>query len=663
MKKLRGTAMIHTLALISLVLLAAFALAASSLSQLNLSSRYAQRTQADYTARAAMTEFVVRARALTGTHDVTSLPEPIFPKFRGHEVLLENQPRVEGRAVLLLDKCVDNSGGSLPAQSSFDPPGKTSVPPYCLSVVYEVTLGSRHYNYESLVQQRWPYALTAPGPVLIPGRVGPSPTGEADVTGLPPKFWTAPSEVKGRVLALETDVGQDVDSHKSGESRQGNLTNPIKVSMGAYEALYPYAYSGGVSGVPIVQIGGGPSSTHREDSDSRMVLGGGYKMYKLTYGGQPVARQDPFALRENVTGPAMPTAPTLAPAIDTQGGMPQGLVGGANTPPERGWEVSAYYTNTKGAVVHRGVDLVQNQPPNGDGLTTQQTVTVREGNTLNGRARYDYWLNGQDPSEVPSRERMRQLFAKPDTSSWPVNNFPKAKEIIIARDPAPPNLSSSSGLPTPPVYIQAASGQLRYHGNFEPEGYSLDSPLGVEFAQGMAEYLGLPEGYSVQGSLTLQDVSLAVDGNFSLTNYVLKGSRATLIVDGTLTLDGGYLNAGDNGLVIFCRRLIMKAQGNFNGLIVAEKGAAIYGAGSAEPPPAPGLNIKGGLLIGGTDLLVMGVPSVGGGPVLSRMLSAMSPLQMRGIMLTSCKLEYAPQYLRGLNNFGNYEVLATEQRQ
>ena len=69
-KKLRGTAMIHTLALISLVLLAAFALATSSLSQLNLSSRYAQRTQADYTARAAMTEFVVRSRTLAGKHDV-----------------------------------------------------------------------------------------------------------------------------------------------------------------------------------------------------------------------------------------------------------------------------------------------------------------------------------------------------------------------------------------------------------------------------------------------------------------------------------------------------------------------------------------------------------------------------------------------------------------
>lgn len=648
--------MIHTLALISLVLLAAFTLAASSLSQLNLSSRYSQRTQADCTARAAMTEFVVRARALSGKHDVTSLPEPIFPKFRGHEVLLADQPRIDGRAVLLLDRCVDNSGGALPARSAFDAAGKTSVPPYCLSVGYEVTVGSRHYTYESLVQQRWPYALTAPGPVLIPGRVGPSPSGDADVTGLPQKFWSAPSEVKGRVLALETDVTSDVDSHQSGETHLGNLINPIKVSMSAYEALYPYAYSGGLTNVPIVSVGGGPTSTHREDSNSRVILGGGYKIYKISTGGLPVDKPGGVP---KVGGQVTDYSPPLR----TQGGAAGDAPGEAVRGVKQGWEVTSYFVNTKGAVVRRGVDLVQNQPGNGDGFTTEQKVTIKEGNTLNGRARYDYWLNGQNPADAPSRERMRELFTKPDTSSWPINNFARAKEIIIAKDPAPANLSSSSGLPTPPIYIQASTGKVRYHGNFEPDGYDPSTNLGVLYAQGMAESLGLPAGYDIQGSISLQDVSLAVDGNLSLSNYVLKGSRATLIVDGTLTLDGGYLDAGDNGLVIFCRRLIMKAQGNFNGLIVAEKGAAIYGAGAGEPPRDPGLTIKGGLLLGGTDLLVIGDPTQGGLTASSSMLSALTPLQMRGLMLSSCKLEYAPQYLRGLNNFGNYEVLATEQRQ
>ena len=660
-KKLRGTAMIHTLALISLVLLAAFALATSSLSQLNLSSRYAQRTQADYTARAAMTEFVVRSRAMAGKHDVTTPPDPIFPKFVGREVLFEKQSRVDGMVRLQLDKCVDNSGNPLPTRSSFDGPGKTSVPPFCLSVVYEVKLGSRSYLYESLVQQRWPYALVAPGPVLIPGRVGPSPEGVADETNLPQGFWTAPSQVKGRVLALQTDITSDVDEHRSGETHAGNLIKPIKVTMAAYQALMPYAYSGGMSG-PSVQTSGS-SAPLRADFDARLVLGGGYKMSKIVY--LPPAGGGTFT----GSGGSITPGPPADPPVNTRSEVEvlQGTKGSIIDSGQRAgsWQVQTFNVNTKGAVVHRGVDLLENSPPSGDGFTTEDKVVVKEGNTLKGKARYDYWLNGDDPGQAASRERMRELFGKPDTSHWPVNNFPRSKEIIISTGARPADLASPSGLPTPPTYVQVPTGKIRYEGNFEPEGYDLSTAVGRDYSAYYANYFNLPASYNVAGSLTLQDVSLSVDGNLSLQNYILRGSRATLIVDGTLTLDGGYLDAGDNGLVIFCRRLIMKSQGNFNGLIVAEKGAALYGAGAATPPSEPRLHIKGGLLVGGTDLLVTGDPSLdGAGAGLNpSTLGAINPLQMRGLMLSSCNLEYAPQYLRGLNNFGNLEVLATELRQ
>lgn len=667
--------MIHTLALISLVLLASFALAASSLSQLNLSSRYAQRTQADYTARAAMTEFVIRARSFSTVHDVTSGPVAIFPKFQSQPILLENQPRVAGRVRLLLDSCVDNGGNSLPGRSHFDPPGKTSVPPFSLSVVYEVVLGSRTYTYESLVQQRWPYALVAPGPVFIPGRVGPALDGAADVTGLPPTFWSAPSEVKGRVLGLQTDITADIDEHRAGESHAGNLVNPVKVSMGAYEALAPYAYSGGLVDTPTNYIGlatGAPtsSSTLREDSDSRLIVGGGYKITKMTLNGVDFSKGG--FVGSLIKGyPTSPNSPPTKP-----GGSPRAEVG-PNTD-EKGRELldylvkggglaaTVYNVNTTGAIIHRGVDLAENAPPSGDGFTTQSKVTIKPGNKVNGKTRYDYRVNGQNPSDNASREQMRKLFTKPETGAWPANRFNRDKEIIITRDPAPANPVSPSGLPTPPTYIQASSGYLRYPGNFEhPVGYAIGSAAFEAYSAAMGESLGLPEGYNVQGSLTLQDVSLAVDGDFCLQNYVLKGSHATLIVDGTLTLDGGYLDAGDNSMVIFCRRLIMKAQGNYNGLIVAEKGAALYGAGAASAPAAPGLHIRGGLLVGGTDLLVVGDPTQGVtlGSVSNKVLASITPLQMRGLMLSSCKLEYEPRYLHGLNNFGNYEVLATELRQ
>ena len=668
--------MIHTLALISLVLLAAFTLATSSLSQLNLSSRYAQRTQADYTARAAMTEFVVRSRSMAGKHDVTTPPDPIFPKFVGREVLLENQPKVDGFVRLQLDRCIDNSGNPLPTRSSFDGPGKTSVPPYCLSVVYEVKLGSRSYLYESLVQQRWAYALVAPGPVMIPGRVGPAPDGTADETNLPQNFWSAPSEVKGRVLGLQTDITSDVDAGRSGETHAGNLINPIKISMSAYQALYPYAFSGGMRNVPTTTVGGGlgssggTTSTIREESDARLILGGGYKIYKMTYAGmnlQELAQQlsrNPQPTQTNPEATGTPTPAPPGPGGETL--APQTTLTPSPAPslPTGSWQMQSFNINTKGAKVHRGVDLLENSPPGGDGFITEDKIVVKEGNTLNGRARYEYWLNGEDPSDSRARERMREVFTKPDTSDWPINNFARAKEIVIGTGPAPPNLTSASGLPTAPIYVQAETGKIRFNGNFEPDGYDLNTAAGRNYSDYYAQYFHLPDGYNVQGSLTLQDVSLSVDGNLSLQNYVLKGSKATLIVDGTLTLDGGYLDAGDNGLVIFCRRLIMKSQGNFNGLIVAEKGAAFYGAGAAAAPGQPGLHVKGGLLIGGTDLLVRGDPTLDGVPSdPGNLLAPIEALQMRGVMLASCYLEYAPQYLRGLNNFGNYEVLATELRQ
>ncbi|MBT9584833.1 hypothetical protein IV102_15925 [bacterium] len=633
MMKRRGIAVIHTLALITLVMVMAFALASSTLSQLNLSAHYNQRCQADSTARAAMTEFVIRARKADPVKTVTALGPSVLESFRPKPMLLQPGGAIQGYATLQIDRCVDNGASQYPAAGYFDPAGTRSVPPFSLSVVYEVQLGSRSYTYESLVQQRWPYALTGPGPIVVPGRIGPDPSGGGSPE-MPQQFWTAPSAVKGRVLALQADVG--IESNAGGEDRLGYLKSPIVVSPDAYQALYPYAISGGLVNVASDFRGVIPVPILHEETTDRLTLGGPFTMVQLSY----------------VPGSGLDGGPNLL-------GFPH-ATGGAQSDAEAvsralagSYALNRFRQDSRGAIVHRGADLGENLPTGSTALSTQPVVRVEPGNSLRGKVRYDYRVGGLAADEPVSRTEMQAMFAKPDVSQWPEiqisNQF--AKELIITREPvvSPP----SFGAVPPPTRYSAPAGQCRLVGNLKPVGYDL-SKVGDAYAAALlAQYPWLPADPNVHGSLVLQDVALAVEGDVTLENYILKGSNATLLVDGNLTIDGGYLDAGDNGLVIFCRRLIMKAKGTFNGLIVAEKGAALYGSGASEPPSEPGLVIKGGLLVGGIDLLIK--PSPAGYYTKNQYL----PLTIRGLTLTSTRIEYEPRYLRGLNRFGTYEVLAT----
>jgi hypothetical protein len=601
----RAMAMVHTLSLLALVLLFAFSLAGSSLSQLNLSSRYSQRTQADASAKAAMTEFILRVRQANLARDVTTLPPPVLNLFRepGQDQLLANEAPLFTSARLLLDKCTDNSSNPQPAKSYFDSDSGRSVPPFAVSLVYEVNIGSHHYVYESLLQQRWPYALTAPGPIMVAGRIGADPGATSPI---PENFWSAPSVIDGRVLALQTSVrldGETPDGEFPAGPRFGMQRDPARVSLKVYEALYPFAASGGLSGTSYLGESGGFYTTLRPTNDTRLTVGGALRLYPLSLEG-------------------------------------------------REWETVPISQHTLGALIGSGVDFCENNPSRGWTTpgSTQPNVVVGDGSTLKGRIRKNYRFAGLSPDTAVSRSRMAGLFSKSDTSSWqPINIDSRHVGIHLLR-------SGTESSTVTEHYYQVPSGMCVHTGDLVPEGssrYESSSPATVP----------------LQGSLHLQDVSLAVDGDLILNNYLLKGSNATLVVAGTLTLDGGYLDSGDSGLVIFCRRLIMKAQGQLNGLIVAEKGAAIYGGGatSGEAPSEPGLVIKGGLLVGGADLLIQpdlsipGPPGEPPRPIVSD--NQLLPLEMRGLTVVSARIEYEPRYLRGLNAFASHEVVATQLRQ
>src|SRR6185436_8549078 len=99
---------------------------------------------------------------------------------------------------------------------------------------------------------------------------------------------------------------------------------------------------------------------------------------------------------------------------------------------------------------------------------------------------------------------------------------------------------------------------------------------------------------------------LFVDGNLDLSSTkpraggtavipALRGTNATIIVNGTLLLNNGSLSASKEGMVIYCRRLVTAAQGHYSGLIMVQKSAAIC-------PAYPGakIEIQGGVVCGGS---------------------------------------------------------------
>jgi hypothetical protein len=183
--------------------------------------------------------------------------------------------------------------------------------------------------------------------------------------------------------------------------------------------------------------------------------------------------------------------------------------------------------------------------------------------------------------------------------------------------------------------------------------------------------------------IELHDCILYVQGNLDLSSTAghnstlptLRGTNATVIVDGTLIVSNGSVTGSTEGMVLMCRRLVSMAKGTYKGLIMVQKSAAFF-------PASPGdeLDIQGGLVCGAGPMSIYGVrPDTGGGggPVIvgqgagGRAPASPSPgtalngkdgpvpgatltqrVTLQGLHLWSTHLQYDPRYLKTLNRFG-----------
>ncbi|MEW6281563.1 MAG: hypothetical protein AB1758_23335, partial [Candidatus Eremiobacterota bacterium] len=99
----------------------------------------------------------------------------IAARYTGGNMLPDPGQRLGGTVDVHFDPqqprySVDNTAGSAPVPGWADgSSGRTSVPPYSVSLVMQVQVGGRSETYEAILQRRWPYVLATRAPIGLLG--------------------------------------------------------------------------------------------------------------------------------------------------------------------------------------------------------------------------------------------------------------------------------------------------------------------------------------------------------------------------------------------------------------------------------------------------------------------------------------------------------------
>lgn len=263
MKRRRGSTLLTVLFCAVALGLICLSMASAMLSHYNLAVRNRDSAQADWIARAGVAEFIHRCAVIQKEHtDVTSVPDSVLPAFRAQPVLLNPSAHLPGKVTLLLDgvpSSRDNTLSAFPGQSSFDSGERKSIPPYSLDLALKVEWGGRTFLYQALVQQRWPYAVAAPGPVLVCG--GSSARTETGLYVQP--GLRAPSKVKGSILAMQ-------ESAVKSQQRIVELETDVRLNS-LYSLLCPFSTGLDETGKPTY------------DDTYRLVVGGKVRTFEYAH--------------------------------------------------------------------------------------------------------------------------------------------------------------------------------------------------------------------------------------------------------------------------------------------------------------------------------------------------------------------------------------------
>lgn len=613
----RGAALAGVLAVASLLAVVTLALAVLSLHSLQVAEAQRDGAQAELLTRAVAEQFIREFRGASSEGNPIELQggNPLLLRYRDHPVFPDGAENLGADVTVTFDPTkaycsVDNSSSDVPARSWHDlssSSGKTSVPPFGVSLVTTVRAGQRTLHYEAILQRRWPYALTINDTVTLMGTpIGETEDHEAD-------YFAGASTVMGPLFV----TGVPISHHRPSPAAlltemPGLVVDPM--TGGTYErpiALVP---------LPVNLFESLETSQRALQPEARVEIGRGKKLY----GGAETIQSRGNKLLGRVD---------FSQASRTWW---NGLAGAewVKLHPENEWKPQLTRTNIG---------------------TPEQLAALRDQIFVLPR------MNTGRP--VPNLE------GRPEQPDSDRTFFLMRKDVNLVGS-ASGNLEFGSGSR---FYVPGSAGN-RYCPMEKVEKGSTQDEEGEKVRQVYRFWPQVQTGKS----LSLQDCLLYVDGNLDLssdevydpeepTKYPqLRGNNASLIVNGTLILNNGLLNAGDRGMVIYCQRLVMQTRGHYRGLIVVEESALMYPFG--DPPSGePTLRLEGALICGGWPFAVMEFqgnyasadPDEGGlGNPVEVETDSVPVLSASGVRLWSTRIDYVPRYLKSIHQFGDFHLVA-----
>jgi hypothetical protein len=627
MTRLRqGTALITVLLASAVLVVVCFSLATMAVLNLNLAGSFSTRAQSLLMAEAAAQQLMAEldraqqsdagnATELTGVKgpDLRArFAQPVFP---------EGTNRFPGEVTITFDTShdhysVDNSYNAGTAAGWFDRLTiRKSVPPYSIDLLTGVHLNGRTTWYEVVLRRRWPYALCTTGRVTLMG----APTflqNHKTVT-------VAPSAITGNIYNLTNADFSLPDAQEPG---------PVCVDSFLIHnllGLLPDDHS-------IVNVGGTASlqmetSTGYPDPPVRIP-----PIQIVSAGNSLIGDVDVYANDPTATVEVYPQN-TAVGSLRRNVQM-KNIVANLQ---------SAFHLPATGGYK----ELQMQAPPPGSPPPEPPVIP--------------------DPGPGPSTGPGPSPGTGPDPSPGNGSGPGPSPGTGAGTGPSPGTGPVPAPRPPPPPYYflfhdLVLQGSRPAGAADEQKSFDYDSTSRYKISMSGGNRFVLPgnrrQVFFTGAGIELHDCILYVQGNLDLSSTrpdpgqttippALRGSNATIIVDGTLILNNGSLSASNEGMVVYCRRLISATQGQYRGLIMVEKSAAIC-------PAYPGavIDIQGGIVCGGAPVALSYFDDSSPNP------EAPSPgLFLQGLHLWSTRLTYDPKYLKTLNRFGPLTVLSLRQ--
>lgn len=605
-----GTALITVLLASAVLLVICMALASVAILDLNVAGSYSTRSQSLLMAGAAVNQVIAeldRAQQLDDGNalDLNDVKKvDLLARFQQNPVFPDGGANFPGDVYVTFDRSLDhfsldNSYSDGSASGWLDQgSARKSVPPFSIDLLIRTRIGGHTTWWEALLRRRWPYVLCTPGKVTLMGAptyAASGGTGTVNPTLITGPIFDMPSVAFSPKPPPDATPAPDAGSNVFVEA---SLINNLLGVM--------------PSDVANVTVGG-PAQVRVMNSSG---------VY-----GAPVSI---FSAGNQLLGPVDISASDGSVAV-----YPNNK------------DVGSVSKDVKPANIVKNLQRAFQLPDYG-GFQKVPFQMLPPGWTPEPPPQ-PAASGGPAPSGSPtaSPSPSGSPSGGPDPGPPPEPPYFVIKDDVVLNGPDTSNASFQYDPSACWQITRPAGNRYIVNGNIHNVFYT---GAGVELHNAMLYIAGNLDLSSTRPPPGAPPPSPGQpDPNVTIPK--LRGTNATLIVDGTLILSNGSLEAtSSKGMVIYCRRLVSAAKGTYKGLIMVQKSAAICPARAGDI-----MEIQGGIICGADPVGLFAVnPNWDPASTVSETLSVL----LTGLHLWSAHLTYDPKYLKTLNRFGPLSLMA-----